>query len=188
VDAELNLRELGYQELLLPLLGSNVTIAHDAQLGDYYISGSVSGTTRTYTLTETGLYEHGHAPTSAFFLSGGVVGVYESLSGFSDLDVRTDTIDFGTRAMKTIHSIEVGSTVAANLQVRVYFRADSGAAWKSTALLSLNNEGKVDFLVSGVEFQVQVYSSDYTSFDRMDYIKLNWRADGPRNLRGSLLT
>lgn len=183
VDRKLIRRD--HQESFLPFVGEDISIVHDPQLKEFHITGTVSAVRRCYTLTESGLYRHKHPPTSAFFLSGGMVGIYETLSSFDTVEVRTDTVDFETRDIKTVHNVQVGSTVTSALSCRIYYRSDSSADWSNTGLVALDLKGNADILVSGVEFQVEVYGADYTDFERIDYIKLLWREQGVRNFRGS---
>lgn len=183
---DLKLQKLDYSNTFSQFVGDDITIVHDPQQDEYHVTGTHTTEGRkVYTLTETGIYRHKHAPTSAYFLSGGMVGVYEELSNFDTLDVRTDTIDFGNRDVKTIQSVQVSSTVTSGLSCRIYYRLDSGSGWNTTQRLSLSDKGILDILVSGVEFQIQIYADDYTDFDRIDYLKILWRESGVRNFRGT---
>lgn len=186
MGANLQPQRLDYKDTLQQFVGDDISIVQDPQENEFHITGTHTTEGRkVYTLTETGLYRHKHAPTSAFFLSGGMVGIYETLSNFDTVDIRTDTIDFETRSIKTIHSVELSSSVSSNLSCRIFYRADSSSDWSYTSILPFDSKGRVDILASGVEFQIQIYDSDYTNFDRIDYIRVNWRESGVRNFRGS---
>ncbi len=183
VMPNLDIEKLDYANVLDQLVGDHITITHDEQQSEFHLTGSDgSGNRIVLTETESGFYTHKHPPTSGFLLNGSMVGVYESLSD-SSATITTDTLDFDTRSIKTIHSIQVSSTVVDNLYVKVYFRSDSGSTWSYTDRVQLNSKGYLDLLVSGVEFRVELYTDDYTNIEKIDYIKVFWREEGVRNFK-----
>lgn len=182
---DLAFEELNYDEALSGLVTDHISIVHNPQRDEFHITGThpTDGVV-TFTLTESGLYRHKHAPTSAEFIGTALIGVYQTLSGLDYLDVQTDTIDFGNRDIKTIHSIALGVTATTPLHCRVYYRSNSSNAWSATPLVPFSEKGIADVVASGVEFQIQIYTEDYTVLERMDYIRLIWRELGVRNFRG----
>lgn len=192
IDAELALTELDFAEDLSALTDSEVTIVKDPQKGDFHIAGKVGGNSVVYTLTKSGLYKHKHAVTSAYFLpktldhAAGMVGVYEEIADTDEAIVQTDTFDFGTRDIKTLQGVEVGSTANTAIQVKVLYRTNASQSWMETEYRSVSSEGWVDLVVSGVEFQIQVYYADYENFERIDYIRLLWRGEGPRSMKDAI--
>ena len=186
LSPELEFTELDFDEVLADLVTDHISIIHDPQLDEFHITGTDGSTVKAFTLSDGALYRHKHAPTSGEFISGSMVGVYEELSSFDYAEVRTDTIDFGSRDIKTIQSIEVGGTATSTLSCRIFFRSDSSNGWSYTARTALNEKGVLDILASGVEFQIQIYDEDYTNVSRIDYIKIVWRSSGVRNFKGSV--
>lgn len=179
--------ELGYQEPMSDMVPNAISIAHDPQLGDFHITGTGDASElKTFTLTETGLYEHKHAVTSAFFTFGGMVGIYEELPLADQAGFTTDTIDFDSRSIKTISSVEYGGIFTGPVYSQLYYRNGPSAAWRAAPPKLLNARGATDNLLSGVEFRLTTSAADYTDLQRVDYIKIHYSEDGVRNFRGTL--
>jgi len=109
------------------------------------------------------------------------VGVYEDIRTIGRLI--TDIFDMDIRAIKFISAIEVGLTDPTTVTARIHYRFGKAEAWAQTTYKRLNKEGVVFTMAAGVEFKLELQSTDYTSF-KPDYITVRYKYPDKRYLRG----
>lgn len=183
VDSGLSVTKLDYSEYLLELVesDSSVVVTYDSVDGDYYISdGSIC-----YVLSKLGLSRVSRAPTALTNKPGLLVGPTKSV----DTDhavITTDTIDFGLRGIKTIHSVELSAASGDDIEVSIYYRYDKQELFQWTDWIVFNNEGVATPLVSGVEFQVSVRAHPSIQLE-LDTIHVTWYVKGGKRSLSRIL-
>lgn len=97
----------------------------------------------------------------------------------------SNELDFGVRAIKTIHSIQIDSSFMRDMQVTIQYRYDTSSAWYSSVPVRVNDVGVAVVLVSGVDFRIKVtgYSTNRNNavVRRLD---VKWHLTDKRNVRG----
>ncbi len=182
INATLNIKPLGYREYFFPLLGTDISISHSANLlnlddyGEYFISTI----DKHFYLNEEGLCEHGQQVTSAFYYNGVTQGMGYVLEDTADVIGRigVDTFDFGMSGIKTIEWVRLVGTEtlwapdsdSIQLQVALDYRYKMGndKTWTTTAYKGVNDEGLVYFPVASLEFRLRIKITDYEKLD-LDY-------------------
>ena len=173
---------LGYREFITTL--GTIVMSKNSNLDDYYISDGV----KTYLLSPYGLSQWFQYPTSLVWEDAnkrliGPIAVAADVTAY----MASDTLDFGTRGIKTIMSMEIGSsgqTPTANVDYK-YKVTDS--AFTSSAFKTASPAGTVSPIVSGVELRVRVKGADYTKFD-LDYVNVRYKYVDKRIVRGAYAT
>jgi len=98
--------------------------------------------------------------------------------------ITTDVLDFGHRGIKTIQWIEVGcNTSNTNLSALIHYRFDKNSSYSSSASVPLNDEGYGFLAVAGIDFKVEVQSTEYLTTD-IDYINVKYKTTDKRFIRG----
>jgi len=170
---------LGYKEFIGAMSGT-IVISKSPNYGDYYISNG----SKTYILSPFGLTGWFQYPTSLVWDDAnkrliGPIAVATDVSVY----MATDVMDFGVRALKTITTMEIGSTgqiMTANID---YKYKVTDAAFTASRFKTASNFGAVTPIVSGIEFKFRVKGADYTKFD-LDYLNVRYKYVDKRMLRG----
>lgn len=184
IDSNLAVTKLDYSEYLAELVVSSGTtvVTYDSVGKDFYISdGNIC-----YILNPLGLSRASRAPTMLTNKPGLLVGPSKSV----DTDhavITTDTIDFGLRGIKTIHSIEVAASSGDDIEIGVYYRYDKQDLFQWIDWMVLDNEGVATPIISGVEFQVSVRAHPSVNLE-LDSISINWYVRGGKRSLSRILT
>jgi len=166
--------KLGYQEYMVPLLGTEIIVSYTEENNTFYIGGS----DRTFKLTQFGLSKLDQIITSVFVAEGETKG-FCNIVGDNDSEVRivTDTLDFGVRGEKTVTQINIPVVMdvdaAADWYVCIYYRYDKKKTFVQTEWRALNKKGWIRFQVSAVEFMIGVKATNYVETDVPESISIN---------------
>ena len=176
LDASLKLNKIDYSEFL-SLMSDSTTISYDKVKDDFYISDG----TYTYLFSKHGMSRIGQHVSSCDWYSGELIcGNTDTLS--TTATFVTDTIDFGLRGIKTITALEIG-TLDTALQVAIQYRFSGAQAWQISVAKTVNKNGTVFPVVSGVEFRLSLTFPDYTDAE-IDYINIRFKNVDKRVIRG----
>lgn len=175
--------KLGFQEIFSNMLGNEIVISHEPLENEFYISDG----TETYVLGKTGLSRAPWHPTTVNFAQGGLVGVLFDDDLPNTVTVRTNTFDFGTREIKEIIDIHMGSEEDDDNEwtVTVYYRFDNSVdtAWSSLASIAVRDYGRTALrTVSGVDFEFEFSHPDKT-VATLDSIGVEVRVGGKQSIR-----
>ena len=162
--------KIGYQEYLNSMNSPVLTMDVEKQL--LYICDGTLG--YVYNILDNCL---GSGPTtiSGFGYSQGV----SYFGGSSNIEIPsfelwTDIIDFGTREMKTLHSISFGINIEIDLQASLEFRRNKSLDFTRLPWQTVSPKGDTFILCHGQEFRVGMKTNSYESFE-IDYIQIDGR-------------
>jgi len=163
---------------------SDITVAYDSARNEFHVAGTSGGTIYSYCLTETGWCETPRCTTSVAVIDGVAQGVTEASDRWSDFRAVTDTLDMGTRAMKTVTEIEIGLSSGSNVMtVQLDYKLDrADTDWRPGAPLTLRGKGVAHTMTTGVEFRLVITAAAYSTVE-IDYIRFHWRPAGKVSVR-----
>lgn len=97
-----------------------------------------------------------------------LVGEERELSVYpamTDVEFRltSELWDFENRRIKLLSGLEVGLDSPVTLQAAIAYRYGSSKSMVTSRWKSLNKEGQCAPMTSGIEFQIKLKASDYTS-------------------------
>ena len=98
------------------------------------------------------------------------------------VEVETDLVDFGGREAGTIVDVEVAHT-GANLSLGISRRFDQASSMQLVATVPVTGRGKIHRATTGTEYKFKLTAPDYKAMTKIDYLKINYRADGKKSLR-----
>jgi len=84
----------------------------------------------------------------------------------------TDIYDFGTRANKTIFSLEFGTDLSTGLYAAIDYRRDIAGDFDTTPWYAVSPNGSVHITAFGREFRFRLKTLAYEYFE-LDYIRIN---------------
>ena len=179
IDGELNLQRLGYTEYFNPMVNNDITIEMDESRGDFYISDA----SNCFLLTSNGLSELPQIVNSVMYnvYAEGTVGVFES-SGDSEFRLQSQTIDFGTRSIKTIMNVQLHTEDTSSMTIALKHRMTPSVGWSTTSYKTVTVEGVVTFMVSGAEFIVLVKKSAYSGV-AVEGMTITWNISGKYGMK-----
>ena len=170
------------KDLALP-----VYINYDSEHDDLYISDQA----RCFVLTRTGLGEYGAHVSSFIGVSGGLVG-YAGTQVIANERVQalvcTETLDFGERMLKDIHSLELGLSNAFNIEYQIQYRADGTGTWQSSPWTSVyDTSGFATPMVSGHDLRIrlrfELSGYDQEEYTKLEYVNVIWKRGDRHNFR-----
>ena len=197
IDKELNLDFLDYNEFI----GSTSNMIDSAQdfnaitynhiEKEYYIGDK----DKSYVLTDTGLSENlytivsSHTPgTSAINSKTFFKALYVDHSTSAIFELETEIFDIGMRSIKQLTSVNLGVTTdsSTTLYVRIGARYSSGGSFNYSAWKTVNNEGFVYMLVSGVDFKLGIKTGTTNEWEalKLSSVSVGWQLSDKRNVRG----
>ena len=195
IDKELNLDFLDYQEFISgsDMIGSAQDynfITYNALEKEYYIGDKDKG----YVLTEKGLSENLYTFISTYYTGAAALNskshckaLYIDRSSTQGFDLETEIFDMGIRSIKQITSVNLGVTATSTdtVSVRIGTRYSGTGSFSYSAWKTVNKEGFVYMLVSGVDFKLCVKSEDnkWGTF-KLSNVSVNWQLSDKRNVRG----
>jgi len=199
IDASMKLDRLGYEEFFYPRIVENNSyfyLSYDPVNEDYYICARGFQTpplvaSRTWILSKSGLSEiHQHVMSVAPMMKMVATPYSRTVQAIcrtngTDLSayVCTDTLDMGTRAIKTITGLEIGATNSAAMVANVDYKYQTAGAFVTSTPKPVHKNGTVTPMVAGTDFRVRVKSTNFADFD-MDYLDIRWKLNDKRLIRG----
>jgi hypothetical protein len=173
VSGDLEVKELGYSEFIIPLLGGNVRISYDTRslFRDFYISDGET----SYMLTEHGLCRVGQIVSSIQLYRGEAFATFAS-DGFTSWNVRTDLLDMGVRSKKTSEWIEVAGK---NLQ---YCKVHSDGY--STPQIPFSPDGRTRAKMHGSDFEIELLGDKFSGVI-LEELAYKWKFVDKSTTRGS---
>lgn len=176
---EPQLERLGYQEFFSSWLTDTIVLSWDSHDQDVYLSNG----TECYLLSPWGLGACHQIPYGCLFHDTLLVGVCDDTAE-DDFQLTTDIIDMGSRGLKTLYAIEVGTDTPDTVEVAVDWRRNKAGVWSRTGWVKTNQEGHATIVISGAEFRILVRAESYTGLD-VDYVNLRYKDTDQRFKRGS---
>jgi len=182
LDANLKSTLLDYREFMATLTAANVRLIYNSGLQELFIG---DGTGSSYLLTEWGLCEVIQRVTSVNSFDEYSYGVCENdtTSGYGEFRLTSDVIDFKIRGMKTLTVIELGASMATQLQVAVDWRSNATGSFTRTSVINTSPVGGCAPIVTAAEFRLCVKSSAYAGVD-IDSIIMRTKLSDKRFTRG----
>ena len=166
-------KKLGYEEYLSQL-NESIVLTFDTESKLLYICDGVKGFIYN---TSTGSFGEGPENiTGIGYKSGTTYVTASSAITTAPFEICTDIFDLGTRAGKTIFSVELGTDLTTGLYVSVDWRRDKAGSFTQTPWYTVSAQGRAIVVAYGREFRFRVKTTSYESFD-LDYIKVNGVAD-----------
>ena len=180
IGADLAIQKLGYDNVLSGMVGESITMSYNPQKGDHYISDN----DECYVLTPSGLGEVPSLITSCFISGGTFVGIRSNLTD-NDFRLTTNVFDLGSRSVKSIYGIEIGSDVPTSLSARIGYRLKGSSSLLYSAWKVFNDVGFTLIQESGVEFVIEITATDHTAIS-IDYINVLYQSGEGLTLTGFL--
>ncbi len=174
---DLSFSELGYSEFL-SVLDASCTVSHNKVNGDFYISDG----TYCYLASNNGMTRVEQCVSSCDIYSGELV-CGNSYNSVGQAYIVTDTIDFESRGIKTITALEIG-TLDTSCKASVLYRFSGKQSWQESIAKTVNKNGSVFPIVSGVEFRIKILFPSYSDAE-VDYINIRYKNVDKRVVRGT---
>jgi len=155
-----------------------VVICYDIANSDIYFSNGV----KSYMRSRTGLSEEKSAFTSVANLDGTEYGYWKVLDADTTVYLRTETLDFGERMLKSIHDAEIGRYDITNMYMRVWYRTVGSSGWRMSEWILCLDGGFAVPLIEGHDIQLE-FKYEPGANARFEYVKINWQRRDLRNFR-----
>ena len=169
---------LGYKALISALVSAEVNVAYDPREDDFYITGS----SKSYILTPTGLGEARNRPYSLFMNGGSLYGTFASVAA-TRANITSHTLGFARGGFKRIKSLEVESMGLSTIRGVTKYRYTQGGTYIDGPTVQANVEGIIYQNVAGTELRVNV-SGVSTTDTKVSNIRVHWQTPDSRNVRG----
>ena len=169
---------LGYQEFFEQMLGTDIVVTYNASDASFTIANDQV----SYLLSDGGLSRQFQAITSQSAYQGGVIGFYESVDD-QGFELKTDTVDFGYRGLKTLSSIELAFSSDVPVYAAVDWRSNTNQPFRPSKWVPLNARGQATLMVTANEFRLKLQSASFENVE-IDYMLIKYKPSDRRNLRG----
>ena len=189
IAQNMQLVRLGYKEFFSAMSTNDITITHEPNRGEFYISDD----TKCYMLNEKGLSEGPQLITSGFQAEGGFAGIYEAASEVSDGILKTEifsgpgsfptTVSLIEIMFRAPYGVAVGSVELPT--VTLYSRFHPSESFSGSANV-VDVSGRFHTLRTGQDFYVTVAVSDYTKI-AIDNIRVHFKEGGKLDLSTRIL-
>ncbi len=168
-----SMKKLDYAEYLSNL-NSAVVMSYDALNNLVYICDGVLGFVLDVATESLGECA---ANITGIGYKSGVQHVVASSTIVTDaFEICTDISDLGTRAGKTIFSLEFGTDLTTGLYTAVDWRRDKAGSFTQTPWYTVSAQGRAFVIAYGREFRFRAKTTSYEYLE-LDYIKVNGVAD-----------
>jgi hypothetical protein len=171
IGADLLVTRLDYSAYLSAAKTENPVVSFDPVDREFYVSTN----SRAYLLTGNGLVQLPFKVTGLYEYAGDLKGVKTAFDGMTGVRMVSWQTDLGTRSIKNVVGVHVGTRIPANVTVALQYRTDAAAAWKTTTADQPSADGYSWFYVSGVEFRVVLTESGVPS---TDWVDVYWNVGG----------
>ncbi len=176
---EYNPTRLGYKKHFPKVTnGRSVLVTLDPEVREFYISIEDA----CYVLTSAGLGSNSQILTSGMLVDGEFRGIYRD-SGDNSILVITNEFDFSLRSIKTIESVEIGSSKYENMSVCFLVKYEGDKIYRQTDWVSVSEAGTAVPIVSAIDFRLVISATPYEEVD-IDSITVRWKLSDKRNIRG----
>jgi hypothetical protein len=162
-------KKLDYSEYLSQL-NASIVLSFDPESKLLYICDGVLG--YIYNTSSGSFGEGPENITGIGHQSGTTYVTASSVITTAPFEICTDIFDLGTRAGKTIFSVELGTDLTTGLYVSVDWRRDKAGEFTQTPWYTVSAQGRAIVLAYGGEFRFRVKTTSYEYFE-LDYIKVN---------------
>jgi len=187
ITKDMKVERLGYAEYLYDLLGNTILVnyAPDPEGWKFFIGTD----SETFLFNRWGMSQVDQKVTSTDFADGGVIGYCNTAgSTDNDMELTTDILDFGTKAIKRIESIEIDTKGLSDINATVSYKADALSNYADSSTRNFNKHGFVVLPVAGIEFKIKIVCTTYTAQDPPKAIRINWTMADKRNVRSQYAT
>jgi hypothetical protein len=173
------LEYLGYEEFLFPLV--NPVIIYDDVDNRLYIGDSTSG----YIYNDTSLTGGYAGMTGLLRIDYLKAGIGPSEIVIQPVSICTDVMDFRSRGLKTIESMQFGVNSSKHLYAAIDYRYSKDKAFKTSRWTKVNDDGIANLRVAGVEFRIRLKALEYGEFE-LSYINIQFKPFDKRSVRGPI--
>jgi len=164
---------IDYSEYLSQM-NSSIVMSYDSMNNMVYICDGVLGFVYD---TVSGSIGKCSPSITGFSYQSGVQYVSASEVISTDaFEICTDIYDLGTRAGKTLFSLELGTDLTTGLYAAIDYRRDKAGSFTTTPWYTVSATGRVYVIAWGREFRIRIKTLSYEYFE-LDYIKVNGVAD-----------
>lgn len=179
INAELAIKELGFQEFLYPLLEETLIASFNEAENEYHFCTDAVN----YILTEEGkLASHLQSITSIGSTADGPICMAQDLSDESGFFI-TDSLDFALRGQKTIQALEFGLNSDQDCQAAVMWKNNYQGSFTQSPYRPLNHEGVAHVFAAGSDIRAKFYTPDY-SYTFVDSLRIKYKVTDKRFVRG----
>ena len=168
-----SLSKLGYEEYLNKL-SKSIVLSYDEERNLLYICDGVLG--YIYNVESGSFGEGPENITGIGYQSGTAYVAASSIITTAPFEICTDIFDLGSRAGKTIFSVELGTDLTTGIYVSVDWRRDKAGEFTQTPWYAVSAQGRAIVIAYGREFRFRIKTTSYEYFE-LDYIKVNGVAD-----------
>ena len=170
------LSEEGFQKYDFSEYLSTLTTPVLTWMSDHDLLNITNGTTGYIFSPNTNSLGGGYANLTGYGSRGGTSYAVAPTTIVSPvLSCVTDIWDFGTRKMKTVHTIEVSTNISASgiLQVAVEYSRDIGGSFTSSSWVAVDDSGKAKIVCRGREFKFKFRIADTYEYVEIDNVTVN---------------
>jgi len=172
VTSGFEMQELGYREFFEGMLDREVRISFDPRslFRDFYICDGQD----CYLLTEFGLAKVHQLVASVQSYRGGAIGTFADSGDMSWL-VKTDSLDMGLRARKTLEWVELRGSSLSSVKV------SEGTI--ESGVFPVSPSGRANSKFSGTDLDVSVYGASYSDM-LLETMIYRWKLSDKSSIRG----
>ena len=167
------LQKLGYSEYLSDM-NESIVLSYDEERNLVYLCDGALG--YIYNVATGSFGEGPENNTGIGYRSGTEYVAASSAITTAPFEICTDVFDLGTRAGKTIFSVELGTDLTGTLSVSVDWRRDKASSFTQTPWYTVSAHGRAIVVAYGREFRFRIKAASYEYFE-LDYIKVNGVSD-----------
>lgn len=191
------LQNLGYSNVLDRGTSVFWNLFYDETIESLYLNPSDTST--NYVLNKNGLSKYPLRMTSFIRRDGQFYAFPQYTGWYTDTtyaatinpldgswEFTTNEIDFGVRAIKTIHSVQIDASFMEHMRVTIEYRYDPASAWSEADEVLVNDTGVAVSIVSGVDFRIKVagYTVSGGNNPVVRRLDVKWHLSDKRNVRG----
>lgn len=159
---------LGYDEYINAML-ENVVLSLDELNGRVHICDGITG--YIYDIASKS-FSSGPGNITGVGVRGG--SIYYAASGAVTIpafSIVTDIIDMGSRKMKTIYYLDIGTDLETGLYAAIDYRYAKDTAFATTPWTKVNPNGRANLPCGGIEFRFRLKTLVYETFE-LDYMRV----------------
>lgn len=180
LNNQLQMQVYDYEEWFYPAIEAGtaeIAMSYDENEDRFYITmkDATTDVVCMYLFTNSGLSKietqivHCLAGTRHTASSGEISGCIED-GGGDNFHLLTDWIDFGTSELKELHSLQIVGEDYTSMKARVWFLPTQNTSIVAGESYTPDNRGEIFPEQTGVAFQLELLSTDYTNVRVYDII------------------
>ncbi len=156
-----------------PIMGS-----YDPEEEEHYMCSDQDG----YIKTRTGIGKCTIFPTSLVVYAEGLVPGGTVDLNQPDIDIETETMDMGLRALKTMQSISFGLDDVTGAKATIRYKYHNSDAWRDSTPYTINSDGVTTPIFTAHDFRVKITGTPGADA-KLDYMTIAFQTSDKRNIR-----